>query len=285
MRRFVRKHTDETEEEIRARRALRAEQMKQRLEQKEHHLQIQEKKIQMLKEKRAKEEAEKKAKQLKKIFSLYYVKKTAKGLAYLAGTAASLILVLRTLAIYNMDAREYYFILMNRLNTAVSMAIRGSAEAGRKLSETIDSIISFLRRGRVNLAHSDCKRVKTDSICKLYNRSMRHFDRQYRDLIAPLVAGITFKTTILPILTAALKAGVAAGIAGGISQGIIGPIINRIKSYGFALLTGKAAGAFSESIIQKIKNDMSILINVFRTKDPAVAQKLMSGLTKFNAAT
>lgn len=273
MNRYPILHIDETEEEIRARRALRAEQTKQRLAQKEHHLQIQEQKIAMLKAKREKEEAEKKAKKIEKVLSLYYVKKTAKTIAYLASITGSLILSLRFLAQYNPDAREYYFIIINRLNSALSSVLRGTTGAVRKLGEVITQVRNFIRRDR---AHSD-------SSFRL--RKIRHSDLRHHDLIAPLLAGITFKTTILPILTAALKAGVTAGVAGGISAGIIGPIINRIKGYGWALLSGKAQGSFQESIIGKIKKDMGLLISVFRTKDPAVAQKLMGGLTKFNAVT
>ena len=267
------KRKDETQEEIQARRALRAEQAKQRLEQKEHHLQIQEKKIAMLKAKREKEEAEKKAKKLEKVLSLYYVKKTAKAIAYLASITASLILSLRLLAQYNPDAREFYFIIINRLNAALSAVLRGANGAVRRLGETITQVREFIRRDRSH----------TDSSYKLKRTSGSNI--KHNDLIAPLIAGMTFKTTILPILTAALKAGVTAGVAGGISAGIIGPIINRIKNYGFALLSGKASGAFTESIIGKIKKDMNLLINVLRTKDPTVAQKLMGGLTKFNAVT
>lgn len=195
------------------------------------------------------------------------------AIANLVSITDSLILELKSLSENSPDSSEYYLVIIDRLNSALSSVLRGTTGAVSKLGEIITQARSFIRR---DMAHSD-------SSFRL--RKIRHSDLRHHDLIAPLLAGITFKTTILPILTAALKAGVAAGVAGGISAGIIGPIINRIKGYGWALLSGKAQGSFQESIIEKIKKDMGLLISVFRTKDPTVAQKLMGGLTKFNAVT
>lgn len=195
------------------------------------------------------------------------------AIANLVSITDSLILELESIAENSPDSSEYYLVIINRLNSALSSVLCGTPGAVRKLGELITQARAFMQR---DIAHSD-------SSFRL--RKIRHSDLRHHDLIAPLLAGITFKTTILPILTAALKAGVTAGVAGGISAGIIGPIINRIKGYGWALLSGKAQGAFQESIIGKIKKDMGLLISVFRTKDPVVAQKLMGGLTKFNAVT
>lgn len=195
------------------------------------------------------------------------------AIANLVSITNSLILELKSLAENSPDSSEYYLVIIDRLNSALSSVLCGTVGAVRKLGELITQARTFIRR---DMAHSDSSFML---------RKIRHSDLRHHDLIAPLLAGITFKTTILPILTAALKAGVTAGIAGGISAGIIGPIINRIKGYGWALLSGKAQGSFQESIIGKIKKDMGLLISVFRTKDPTVAQKLMGGLTKFNAVT
>jgi hypothetical protein len=151
---------------------------------------------------------------------------------------------------------------------------------GLKFPIIITSLIGRSERMRKKTVKRHIDRIVRSEI-----RKCTCSRKRYNDLIAPLVAGITFKSTILPILTMALKAGVTAGIATGISGGIIMPIINRIKNYGFSLVAGKVQGRFSESIIQKIKNDITTLINIFRTKDPAVAKKLMYGLSKFDSVT
>lgn len=281
------------EQEFRKRERLA--QSAERLKQKERHLKIQEEKVRLLEEKRRKEENEKRVKTLKRVFSLYYLKQGAKAAAALVAAAASVMAALRVLAQYNPDARELYFALSNKLNDLVSSVIKGTPGKAEKLKSLIDEIGSAIKLpfqlllNKFKNRTQDSKDIRLFGNTKVSKRDGSHpvivYDHKYKDIIAPLVAGITFKTTILPILTIALKAGVTAGVAGAISHGIIGPIIGRIKQYGFSLISGKAKGLFAESIIDKIKKDVKILIDVFRTKDPSVAKQLMGGLTKFEQLT
>lgn len=272
---------EELGEDLRDPKALRMALAKERLAQREHHLSIQEEKMRMLKAKREKEEADRRARKLERALRLHWLKQTAQTIAYLTATAASLLLTLRTLAKYNPDVRHYYYVLIERLNAALSATVRGVAGSARKLSEVVGQIRNFLKK--------DNRRSDSRSIRRIKHikgiRTRRLIDRRVKDIVPAVIAGMSFKTTILPILGIAVKAGITAGVAGAISQGILGPIIRRIKDYGFALLRGKANGEFSGSIISKIKNDLSILIKVFRTEDPKVARQLEQGLTKFDRAT
>lgn len=116
-----------------------------RLEQQALHLKIQQEKTRLLEEKRRKEENEKKVRTLKRIFSLYYIKKGAKAAAALVGAAASVVAALRVLAYMNPDARELYFALSNKLNALVSAVIQGTPGKFEKLKALIQEIGSAIK--------------------------------------------------------------------------------------------------------------------------------------------
>lgn len=132
--------------DVRQRKQERLEQARIRLEQRARHIALQERKANMLEKKRKKEEAEKRINRVKKLFSLYYVKKAVKTTLFLSSSVVSVGLVLRALAEINPDARRLYASLYNKLNEMVSMTIHGGRISIDKVNQMLEKMKSLIRR-------------------------------------------------------------------------------------------------------------------------------------------
>ena len=241
---------------VSARKAERLAQSRIRLEQKEHHLKIQEEKNRLRKEKLRQERIEKTIKTLKRLF-IEYPLKAGKALivitAKIVSVAGTLFFLLREAAQFNPSAYALY----NQIITTVSNLVEEAKN--RTLRENVgavfDKILSMVKsafkrrntdsfdRKLLNKAIKDERsalvfyamgtlppksfndsvrrhnipKTYRDKAIKIVSKKIRLHDKRYNDVVGTAIVATGLGAKILPLLLGLLKAGVIGGIAGAIS--------------------------------------------------------------------
>lgn len=302
--------------------ALKREQLVQaamRLEQNERYLRLQEEKTRLLEEKRRAEEIERKKEKLKKIFSLYYIKKGAIAAAKVAGAITALLMLLREASLSSpVAARAYRSII--RVLEEMLIAVQHGAPIAKdkflkvfgKLSGAVKSVYEFIVKKtseRIAKSKHDSaiirKCIRRDAFLKLgghnfrmdssyiyssnrycdkasayVNRAIRVYDKKYSDLLPGVFIGAA--KLLIPLLIPILKAGVIKGIGDAVSKTIIMPIINRVITNLQDIANYKGDDeTYTQALGKKIKADMDKLIAILKKEKAFIASKLEAAWNKF----
>lgn len=240
--------------------ALKREQLVQaamRLEQNERYLRLQEEKTRLLEEKRRAEEIERRKEKLRKIFSLYYLKKGAITAAKVAGAITALLMLLREASMSSpVAARAYNSII--RVLEQMLIAVQHGAPIAKdafmsvfgKISKAVKSVYKFMaqkvservakfkhdsaimtkcirkdaffklggRKFRMDASYAYASNRYYDRASVYVNKAIRLYDRKHKDLF-PLA---------IPVAAVGFKATVLpilisilkTGAIAGISKGV-----------------------------------------------------------------
>lgn len=248
--------------------ALKREQLVQaamRLEQNERYLRLQEEKTRLLEEKRRAEEIERRKEKLRRIFSLYYLKKGAITAAKVAGAITALLMLLREASLSSpVAARAYRSII--RVLEQMLIAVQHGAPIAKdafvrvfgKISGAVKSVYKFMAQKvaeRMAKAKHDSaivrKCIRKDAFYKLGGRNFRmdasyaYTSNRYADTASNYVnrAIRVYDKRYGDIFPLAIPAGIA------ISKATIVPLLLTILKAG--AIAG-VAGAIKEPLKENI---------------------------------
>ena len=290
--------------------ALKREQLVQaamRLEQNERYLRLQEEKTRLLEEKRRAEEIERRKEKLRRIFSLYYLKKGAITAAKVAGAITALLMLLREASMSSpVAARAYNSII--RVLEQMLIAVQHGAPIAKdafmrvfgKISSAVKSVYKFMAQKvseRVAKFKHDSaimtKCIRKDAFFKLGGRKFRmdasyaYTSNRYYDRASIYVnkAIRLYDKKHADIFPLAIPAGIA------ISKATVIPLLLGILKAGAIAGVSKGVGdALKENVLKPIiMRIIATLKDIAAHKDAdetylqTVGKKLKDDMTKLIA--